>query len=77
MRERPPFDPLRASFLLIAVVVLVHCLVVLSGVALCFWHGVEPGLCDPTGRLGDLLAAVLAVALAFSGASRKPPDPPR
>lgn len=76
MNDRPPFDALRASFWLIALVISIHCVVVLSGVGLCLWHAVEPGQCDPTGRLGDLLVGALAVALAFS-ALRKPPDDPR
>lgn len=81
MAPRPPFDPVRASFLLIAAIIAVHCVAVLVGVGLCGWRMVTmpaPLECDAKGRLGELLSAALAAALAFAGGiSRKPPDPPR
>jgi hypothetical protein len=78
---REPFDPIRASFLLIAGIIGVHCLVVLVGVGVCAVRilTTAPGAfeCDPKGRLGELLEAALATALAFAGGMRKPPpDPP-
>jgi hypothetical protein len=77
MADRPPFDPSRASFTLIAAIIGVHCVVVLAGAGLCVWQVTSGAAadCDSRGRLGDLLAGALAAALAFSG-GRKPPDPP-
>ena len=80
MPERPPFDPVRASFLLVAAVIGVHCAVVLTGALLCVWHAVALGAveCDSKGRLGDLLAGALAAAIAFGGGmrGRRPRGPP-
>ena len=80
MDERPPFDPVRACFLLVAAVIAVHCLVVLAGAAMCIveWRDmplVEGKRCDPSNRLGDLLAGALAAALAFAGGFNRPKPP--
>jgi len=76
--DRPPFDAVRASFYLVAAVIAVHCLIVLVGAAVCAVEVLSSHTfeCDPKGRLSDLLAGVLAAALAFSGgfARRPPPD---
>lgn len=81
MPDRPPFDPVRACFLLVAAVIGVHCLVVLAGVAACLieWSSlpvVDGKRCDPSSRLGDLLAGALAAALAFAGGFNRPKPPP-
>lgn len=79
MNDRPQFDPVRAAFYLVALVICVHCLVVLAGAGLCFFEVVRgtKAECDAAGRLGDLLAGALAAAIAFGGGfMRKPPDPP-
>lgn len=80
MKERPPFDPLRGAFYLVAGVVTVYGIVVLAAVGACIYHSgtiianVEI-VCDPKDRLSALLAAALAAALAFAGGfTRKPPD---
>ena len=67
--DKPPFDPARASFWLIASIIWVHCLIALAGVVECLWlKSVDTShVCDPSGKLGDLLAAGLAAALAFAG----------
>jgi NAD(P)H-hydrate repair Nnr-like enzyme with NAD(P)H-hydrate dehydratase domain len=74
---RPPFDPIRASFYLVASVIAVHCVVVLVGAGVCVYEKLAYGTayeCDAKGRLGDLLAGVLAAAIAFSGGfARRPP----
>ncbi len=76
--EPPRFDPVRACFYLVAAVIAVHCIVVLAGAAMCMieWKSLPPidgKRCDPTNRLGDLLAGALAAALAFAGGfTRKP-----
>jgi hypothetical protein len=78
MPDRPPFDPVRAAFWLIAFVIGVQALVVLAAVGTCMWHS-ELILshaeikCDPDNRLTGLLAAALAAALAFLGGFTKPP----
>lgn len=81
MAERPPFDPIKAAFYLVALVISTHCLIVLMGAGLCVWQGVLAGNveCDAKGRLGDLLAGALAAAIAFSGGyiRKPPPDPPK
>jgi hypothetical protein len=84
MRERPPFDPVRAAFYLVAFVLVVHCLIVLGGVSVCAWHSrdiVEGNWkCDADGHLFELLGAALSAALAFAGGlmrgSGSPPPPP-
>ena len=76
MDEKPPFDPQRAAFWLIAFVIGVHSAVVLMFAGACLLH-VEQIImapqvdCDPNSRLMALLAAVLAAALAFAGVSKK------
>lgn len=85
MDERPPFDPIRASFYLVAGVIALHGLIVLMGAAACLFYFdtiiKNPEIvCDPKSRLGELLGAALAAALAFAGGftrNRPPPkDPP-
>jgi hypothetical protein len=78
---KPPFDPARWSFFLIAGVIATHCLVVLSGVAFCWIHsGVEhEGRCSGLrGQLAEALTAALAAAMAFAGGFTRPrpPDDP-
>lgn len=80
MSERPPFDPVRACFYLVAAVIAIHCFVVLAGVGLCImeWKTmplVDGKRCDPSNRLGDLLAGALAAALAFAGGYNRPKPP--
>jgi hypothetical protein len=77
--EKPPFDPVKAAFYLVAAVIAVHCVIVILGAALCFYEvvSIHKSECDTKGRLGDLLAGALAAAIAFGGGFlRKPPDPP-
>jgi len=82
MSDRPPFDPIRASFYLVAFVVGIYGVVVLVAVGACIYHSEiiikNPDIvCDPKDRLSGLLAAALAAALAFAGGFiRKPPDDP-
>jgi hypothetical protein len=76
MGDRPPFDPIRAAFLLVAGVIAVHAVVILAFSAACIWHSeiiiVKTDInCDPNSRLMGLLAAALAAALAFAGVSKK------
>jgi hypothetical protein len=70
MAPRGPFDPVRASFLLVAFVVVVHALIALAGVGACLVYASEivagTFTCDAHGRLSELLAIALAAALAFS-----------
>jgi len=70
---RPPFDPQRAAFLLLAGVLAVHSVVVLGMTGACIWNssiivagGVEVN-CDPYNRMMSLMSAALAAALAFAG----------
>lgn len=67
----PPFDAVKACFYLIALIIAVHCIVVLMGVGVCLYFGQEilegKFKCDPQNRLSELLGAALAAALAFAG----------
>lgn len=72
MDDKPPFDPVKASFYLIAGILAVECLVVLAGVVSCLWYIEtvirDPNIvCDPKDRLSGLLTGALAAALAFAG----------
>ena len=75
MSDRPPFDPVRAAFLLVAGVIAVQALVILGFSAACIWHAeviikdvtVD---CDQNSRLMGLMAAALAAALAFAGVKK-------
>ena len=74
--DRPPFDPIRASFLLIAAILAVQCLVVLAGLAACiYWSGaVVEGrwTCENiNSSLNQLLTGALAAALAFAAGFTK------
>ena len=72
--DRPPFDPNRAGFYLIAAVLAVHCVVVLMAATACVINLeiilVKQIQCDHEGRLAQLLASALAAALAFAGIGR-------
>lgn len=77
MSERPPFDPVRASFYLIAAVLSFQCLVALAAVGACLWWSgsVIEGkwTCENiNATLNQLLSGALAAALAFAaGFNRK------
>ena len=74
---RDPFDPIRASFYLIAAILGVQCLAALAGLAAClYWSGaVIEGKwnCENiNASLTQLLTGALAAALAFAaGFTRK------
>jgi small neutral amino acid transporter SnatA (MarC family) len=73
--DKPPFDPHRAAFLLVAGVIAVQSLVAVGFSAACIWHSeiIITGAnvdCDPSNRLMGLLAAALAAALAFAGVKK-------
>ena len=74
---RPPFDPVRASFYLLAAILGVHCVVVLAALAACLYWGdaVVQGkwTCENiSNHISQLLSGALAAALAFAaGFNRK------
>lgn len=75
MADRPPWDPVRAAFLLVAGVIGVYALVILAFAGACLWHSeiiiISTDVnCDPNSRLMGLLAAALSAALAFAGVRR-------
>jgi hypothetical protein len=80
---RPPFDPVRAAFFLVALVFCSHIVVVLAVVAVCLIHvdDIVSGRwkCDADGHLYELLGSMLSAALAFAGGMMRggPPPPPR
>jgi hypothetical protein len=71
MDEKPPFDPIRAAFWLIAFVVCIYGVVIVAFAVACVVHATtiitSETSCDPNNRLMGLLAAALAAALAFAG----------
>jgi hypothetical protein len=75
--DKPPFDPVKACFYLIAAILGVECFVVVIGVLSCLYYVEtiikDPNIvCDPKDRLSGLLTGALAAALAFaSGFTRK------
>lgn len=77
MDEKPPFDPIRACFWLIAAVLAFQCLVALMAASACiYWSSaVVEGkwTCENiNATLNQLLSGALAAALAFAaGFSRK------
>jgi hypothetical protein len=76
MDDKPPFDPIRACFWLIASILGVQCIVVLTGLGWCIWVGsaiVEGKFsCERLGaQLNELLTMGLAAALAFAGGFMK------
>jgi hypothetical protein len=83
MTRQPPFDTLRAAFLLLAVVVLAELGLTLFAAVGCFWmiltNRLQLGACATVGNttreiFAELLTAVLALLLA--GRSPPPPPPP-
>jgi hypothetical protein len=79
MDEKPPFDPIRAAFWLIAFVVGIYGVVILGFAAGCLLHHesiiTNPEItCDPNNRLMGLLAAALAAALTFASTRRDGKD---
>jgi Ca2+/Na+ antiporter len=76
--DKPPFDPIRAAFWLIAFVVGIYGVVIVAFAAACVVHATaiitSEISCDPNNRLMGLLAAALAAALAFAGIRRDGKD---
>jgi len=77
--DRPPFDPLRAAFVLLFFVIAVYAVTILGMVGACLYHSAiivtsdKDVSCDPYNRLMSLMAAALAAALAFAGIRDRPP----
>lgn len=76
MDEKPPFDPVRACFWLIAAVLAVQCLSALLAVGAClYWsERVVEGkwTCENiNATLNQLLSGALAAALAFAAGFMK------
>jgi hypothetical protein len=75
---RPPFDILRAAFLLLATVILAEMALTLFGAAGCFWlvlSGRDPiGSCATASTLArEIFAELLTAILALLLAGRPPP----
>jgi hypothetical protein len=77
--DRPPFDPIKASFYLVAGILAVQCLVVLITLGWCM-RALDPVnlpdfKCDREGSLNQLLTGALAAALAFAGGFQRKDKP--
>jgi len=79
MADRPPFDLLRAAFVLVAIVVLAELAFTMAGAISCIWliwqDRYRVGACETVATqardiFGELLTAILALLLA----GRKPPE---
>lgn len=68
---KPPFDTTKAAFYLVAMVIGVHCVVVLGGMVFCGFHPEAARCADLRGMLGELLTGALAAALAFAGGFKR------
>jgi hypothetical protein len=71
MSDKPPFDPIKASFYLVAAILAFQCFVALTAVGACvYWSGaVVEGKwsCENiNATLSQLLSGALAAALAFT-----------
>lgn len=69
--DKPPFDTVRASFFLIAGILVFQCVAVMIALVWCIYHfdpvKMPDFQCDKTNKFSDLLTAALAAALAFAG----------
>lgn len=70
MKDRPPFDSVRASFWLVAIVIMAQVFIAVVGVGTCivYSRAIVAGIfeCDKGGRLLELLTNALTAALAFA-----------
>jgi len=81
---RPPFDVIRACFLLLATVVLIMMTETLIAILACVWivavkQGEPLGSCQSLGGqirdiMSELLTAILALIASSRGGGRPPPD---
>lgn len=73
------FNAVRACFWLVAFVIGAHVVAVLAAQGACLWFARDiidgKAKCDANGRLGELLGAALAAALAFAGGFQVKPQP--
>ena len=78
--NRPPFDPVRAAFWLVAGVFIIDGVAVMMGFGICVWHSDEMIAgrfhCDSDNKLFDLLSAMLAAALGFAAGLMRGSGPP-
>lgn len=73
--EKPPFDMVRAAFWLVASIMAIYAIGLMVGLIGCFINPAVTGCTE--GRLSELLATLLATAVAFAGGvMRGPPGPP-
>ena len=79
---RPPFDVIRACFLLLAIVILIMMTETLMAMAGCIWitaiqHAEPLGSCASLGtQIRDIMSELLTAILALIASSRggRPPD---
>ena len=78
MDDKPPFDPIRACFFLVAAILSFQCLVALVALGVCiYWSSsvIEgKASCENINSLlNQLMSGALAAALAFTAGFAKPP----
>jgi len=82
--SKPPFDPVKATFFLIAAIMGVQSLMVIAAGVSCLIYSktiiMDPAIvCDPKDRAMQLMTNMLATALALLAGFMKgggPPPPP-
>ena len=80
-KRRPPFDALRAAFLLVGAVVSAELIMTMFGTGACFWlilvGRYEVGACQQaSNQAREIFAELLTAVLALILAGRPPPAPP-
>jgi hypothetical protein len=69
--RKPAFDPVKAAFLLVGMVLGSYVVVAFGLLAFCWMHDTEVVTgkyrCDADSRVYDLLTQALSAALAFAG----------
>jgi multisubunit Na+/H+ antiporter MnhB subunit len=79
MGDKPPFDPIKASFYLVSGILAFQCLMVGAVAIICMslaFNEVIQGKfeCDKGGKLSELMTGALAAALAFAGGTTRGRD---
>ena len=82
MPRRPPFDMMRAAFLLLAAVLLLEVVAAILGGLICAYTNLTSttptvGACIPAGQqIHEVFSEVLTAVLALLLAARSDPPPP-
>lgn len=75
MSERPSFNPVRAGFYLLGVIVALFVIVVLIIIGTCAYNSLMAGAfrCESADRLENLMLELLTITIAFTAGFRSQP----